>query len=180
MPRIPQKLRKRAIGMFNAGIMMNAVAMYIGYSTRPVRHLRQRFEATGLTEDRPCSGRLCVSKRYQDRYIRNMHLGNRFQTATATAANTNGIHNNRKPAQTVRNRLREGGLGARRPHLRCVFARRHGINRVNWARTHQHLVRQQWNYVLFSDESRFTIHRGDDRVREKEKLFVTSNFPFAS
>ena len=106
-----------------------------------------------------------VSKRDQDRYIRNMHLRNRFQTATASAANTNGIHNNRKPAQTVRNRLREGGLGARRPHLRCVFARRHGINRVNWARTHQRLVRQQWNNVLFSDESRFTIHRGDDRVR---------------
>ena len=55
MPRSPQDLRERAIGMFNAGMTMNAVAMNIGCSTRAIRHLRQRFQATGHTEDRPRS-----------------------------------------------------------------------------------------------------------------------------
>ena len=85
-----------------------------------------------------------VTTRDQDRYcyIRNTHLSNRFQTATAT-----------------------GGISARRPYVVCVLARRHRVNRVHWARTHQRWLRQQWNSVLFSDESRFTIRRGDDRVR---------------
>ena len=47
----------------------------------------------------------------------------------------------------------------------CVLVRRHRVNRINWARTHQHWLRQQWDSVIFSDESRFTIHRGDGRVR---------------
>ena len=113
MPRIPQ--RQHAINMLNAGMTMDAVAMNIGCSTRAIRRLRQRFQTTGHTEDRPRSGRPYVTTRDQDRYIRNTHLRNCFQTATATAANTPGTHNNRISAQTVRNRMRGGGLSARRP-----------------------------------------------------------------
>ena len=55
MPRIPQNFSERAIGMLNAGITMNAFAMNTGCSTRAIRHLKQRFQATGRTEDRPQS-----------------------------------------------------------------------------------------------------------------------------
>ena len=47
MPRIPQDLRERAIGILNADMTMDAVAMNIGCSTRAIRHLMQRFQATG-------------------------------------------------------------------------------------------------------------------------------------
>ena len=165
MPRIPQNLRERVIGMLSAGMTMTALAMNIGCSTRAIRHLRQRFQATGHTEDRPRSGRRRVRTRCQDSYIRNTDLRNRFQTATATAANTNGTHNSRISAQSVHARLRGSGLSARGPFVGCVLARRHRVNRVNWARTNQHWLRQQWDTFLFSDESRFTFHRGDSRVR---------------
>jgi transposase len=52
--------------MFNAGMTMNAVAMNIGCSTRAIRHLRQRFQATGCTEDGSRSGRPYVTTRAQD------------------------------------------------------------------------------------------------------------------
>ena len=123
MPRIPQNLRKRATGMLNAGVTMNAVAMNTGCPTRAVRHLRQRFQETGRTEDRPCSGRPCVTTRGQDRYNRNIHKCNRFQTASATSANTHGTHNNHISAQTVCNRMRKGGISACRPlYVGCVLA----------------------------------------------------------
>ena len=160
MPRIAQNLRERAIGMFNAGMTMNAVVVDIGRSTRAIRHLGQRFQATGHTEDRPRSRRPRVTTHGQDRYIRNTH-----QTSTATAANTHGSQNKRISAQTVRNRLRGGELSARCPHVGCVLPRRHRSHRVKWACRHKRLLRQQWNSCLFSDESRFTIHRGDGRVR---------------
>ena len=138
---------------------MNAIAMNI-------RHLRQCFQAMGRTEDRPRSGLPRVTTRGQDRYIWHTHLCNHFQTATANAANTHAAHNNPIYTHTVRNRLREGRLSARRPYVGCVLVRRHTcVNRVNWSRTHQNWLRQQWNGVLFFYESRFTIHRGDGRVR---------------
>ena len=36
MPRIPQNLREHVIGMLNADMMMNAVAMNIRCSTRAI------------------------------------------------------------------------------------------------------------------------------------------------
>ena len=36
MPGIPQNLHENAIGMLNAGMTMNAVAMNIGCSTRAI------------------------------------------------------------------------------------------------------------------------------------------------
>ena len=145
--------------------MLNAGDMNIGCSTPAIRQLRQRFQATGRTEDRPRSGRPRVTTRGQDCYIRNTHLLNRFQTATATAANTDGTHNNHISAQTVRYCLLKCGLSARRPYVVCVLARRHRVSLINWERTRQRWLRQQWNSVLLSDKSRITIHRGDDRVR---------------
>ena len=67
------------------------------FNTRATRHLRQRFQATGRKEDRPRSGRPRVATLGQDRYIRNTHLRNRFQTSTANTANTLGT----QTAQTV-------------------------------------------------------------------------------
>ena len=54
----------------------------------------------------PRRGRPRVTIRGQHRYIMSTYLRNRVQTATVTAANTPGLHNNRIGAQTVRNRLR--------------------------------------------------------------------------
>ena len=137
MLRIPQNLRVLTIGMLNAGVTMNAVVMNTGCPTHAFRHLRQRFQSTGHTGDRPRSGHPCVTASGSDRYIRKTYLRNRFHTATSTAANTHGTHNNCISAQTVRNRLREGGLSACRPYVGCVLARRHRVNRVNWERKNQ-------------------------------------------
>ena len=92
MLRIPQNLCERAIGMLNTGMTMNAFAMNIGFSTCAIRHLRQSFRGKGHTKDQPRSGRQHGTMRGQDRFILNTHLRNRLQTATATAANTNGTH----------------------------------------------------------------------------------------
>ena len=51
----------------------------------------------------------------------------------------------------------EGGLSARLQYVGCVLARRHRVNCDISARTHQRWLRQQWNSVLFSDESRFRL-----------------------
>ena len=119
MPRIPNNLRKRAIGMFDAGMSTKHVAWHVGCSSRAIRNLRIRFRTKGITNDLPRRGHPRFTTRCQYRYITNTHLCNRFQTATATAANAPGLHNNLISAQTVRNRLRENGLYARRPYVGC-------------------------------------------------------------
>ena len=93
MPRIPNNLRERAIGILDAGISTEHVARHVGCYSRAIRNIRITFRTTGSTNDLPHRGRPRVTTRGQDRDIMNTHLRNRFQTATATAANTHVHHN---------------------------------------------------------------------------------------
>ena len=92
MPRLPNNLSERAIGMLDAGMSTEHVARIVECSSRAIRNLRIRFRTTGSTNDLPRRGRPRVATRGQDRYIMNTHLRNRFQTATATAVNTPEHH----------------------------------------------------------------------------------------
>uniref|UniRef100_A0AAZ3NR99 Tc1-like transposase DDE domain-containing protein n=1 Tax=Oncorhynchus tshawytscha TaxID=74940 RepID=A0AAZ3NR99_ONCTS len=105
--------------------------------------------------DRPRSGRPRITTPAQDRYIRTSHLRDRYRMATTTARVTPGMHNPSMSAQTVRNRLREAVLGTCRPVVRQVLTRHHRQQRSLWAQTHHRWTRQDWQKVLFTDESRF-------------------------
>ena len=106
-----------------------------------------------------------VTTRGQDRYIATSHLRDRRLTARQTARGTVGRHGRRISDQTVRNRLRESGLRARRPYVGLVLTRRHRRLRLDWARRHLRFTRADWGNVLFSDESRFNLRRSDGRTR---------------
>ena len=74
------------------------------------------------------------------------------------------VGHNRISAQTLRNRLREGGLRGRPPYVGFVLTRCRRVNRVNRALRYHLRIRQKC-CVLIPDESRFSIHPSDGRVR---------------
>ena len=90
-------------------------------------------------------------------------LQDRLRPATQTAAATIGLHNQRISAQTVRNRLREAHLHARRPHWGLDLTPVRRRNRLEWANAHIRWRLARWRGVLFTDESRFSLFRADGR-----------------
>jgi hypothetical protein len=111
----------------------------------------------------------------QDRHIRLRHLRDRFTTATSTAAAIPGQR--RISDQTVRNRLREAGIRARRPVKAVVLTRRHHQFRLQWVWTHTVWPQQRWRTVWFSDESRFQLKRSDGRAsvyRRRNERFANN------
>ena len=66
---------------------------------------------------------------------------------------------------TIRNRLRTAGLQARRPYTGPIFTPFHLRQRLEWTRRHVRWNQRRWNYIVFSDESRFTLRFADGRVR---------------
>ena len=106
-----------------------------------------------------------VTTQVQDNGIRTRHLRNRRLPATRTAAVTIGSHNRPINAHTVIRRLQERGIRARRPYVGPVLTRRHRQARLQWCHAHRRWLVRQWNQVLFSDESRFTLEKADGRVR---------------
>ena len=106
-----------------------------------------------------------VTTQVQDNRIRTRHLRNRRLPATRTATVIIGSHNRPISAHTVIRRLRERGIRPRRPYVGPVLAHRHRQARLQWCHANRRWLARQWNQVLFSDESRFTLEKADGRLR---------------
>ncbi|KAK7090632.1 hypothetical protein V1264_010402 [Littorina saxatilis] len=164
MARLSREDRQIALGRLQAGQSQSAIARHFHVSQSTISRLWVRFQATGSVADLPRAGRPRATTAAQDRCIRLRHLRNRFLSASSSVQALPGPH--RLSDQTVRNRLHEAGLRARRPHRGAVLTRRHRQNRVQWGNQHlRWTVRNHWRHVWFSDESYFLLQRHDGRRR---------------
>ncbi|GFT24915.1 transposable element Tcb1 transposase [Trichonephila clavipes] len=88
-------------------------------------------------------------------------------------------------AQTVRNRLHGVGLYAHRPMVCVRQTSSHRRDRRERATEHVNWRRNEWSNVLFSDESRFSVHPDNrrifiwrDRVSSNNPAFVHESVRF--
>ncbi|MGH0146783.1 UNVERIFIED_CONTAM: hypothetical protein FKN15_009055 [Acipenser sinensis] len=107
MSRLTEAQRNNAIGHLEAGGSQSAVARRLNFFRE------HRYQQRRTTPNRPRSGRPHVMTAAQDRFIHLYLSSDRFTTATSTTSAVPGMH--RISIQTVRNRLREAGIRARRP-----------------------------------------------------------------
>ena len=147
--------------MLAAGKKINKIAAYFNVHRHTIGRVASRHRTTASVKDRVRSGRPRVTTPAQDRYILNTHLRNRFLPANDTARNIPGLRV--ISSQTVRNRLHQFGLWARRAAIRLVLSPHNRHVRLLWAREHVRWTRHQWNGVLFTDESRFCLQGSDGR-----------------
>ena len=68
-------------------------------------------------------------------------------------------------SDTVRRRLREYGIRARRAHRGPILTVRHRRARLDWAHRHLRLGHRYCNSVIFSDETRINLRQADWRIR---------------
>ncbi|KAK7091283.1 hypothetical protein V1264_008987 [Littorina saxatilis] len=183
-PRLHLNLvdRGRVLAWVQEGIRLREIAARLGCSHSIIVRLRQRFLATGSVETRPRSGRPRSTTQRQYRYITRQALQTRTTTASTirrrlgVATNTASTIRRRLGVatntdineQTVRSRLHDQTLHARRQLGRILLTPRHMMARLAWSTRHLRWNRQQWAQVLFSDESRFSLEH-DPWMREGVK-----------
>ncbi|GFY03639.1 transposable element Tcb2 transposase [Trichonephila clavipes] len=148
----------RVVGRLEVGQTQAEVAQAIGVSQSVISRIWNRFLETESAGRRPGQGRRRAATPNEDRYLvliariyRNMNatlLLRHLRLATGTTVST----------QTVRNRLHSVGLYVRRPMVCAKLTSTHRCDRREWATEHVNWRRNEWSNVLFSDESRFSVH----------------------
>ncbi|GFT99251.1 probable RNA-directed DNA polymerase from transposon X-element [Trichonephila clavipes] len=125
---------------------------------RVVGRIWNRFLETGSAGRRPGQDRRRATTSNEDRCLvltarrhRNknaIHLQRHLRSATGTTIST----------QTVRDWTHGVGLYARRSMVCIILTSRLHRDRREWATEHVNWRRNEWSNVLFSNESRFSVH----------------------
>ena len=128
----------------------------------------------GKHKNKDRSGRPKLSNPRQDRALVLRSLRDRWLTAPVLknvwAAETGVVAS----TSTVKRRLADAGLNGRIARRKPLLQPRHKIARLQWAREHKDWTMEQWNSVVWSDESKFNIFQSDGRTyvrRRKSEEF---------
>ena len=145
--------------------MVKEVAQHFHVSESAISRLRTKYRQTGTIKDRPRPGRPRKTTRREDNFIVMSSRRNRFLSSTRIAGLVRNATGTRICPKTVRNRLRAARLRGRRPYVGVPLTPDHRRLRLNWTRAHHRWTRQQWNQVVFTDESRFNLKFADGILR---------------
>jgi transposase len=154
----------RAVQMIENGCTQREVATVLDVSFSVVARLWSRYQETEFTK-RPGQGRHRITTPRHDRYQRMLALRNRQCTATGIEIDFRRAMGVRMSTQTVRNRLHEDRLDARRPARTPILTVAHQRARLEFALEHVTWQLRHWRYVIFTDESRYHVSICDRLVR---------------
>ncbi|GFW56835.1 HTH_Tnp_Tc3_2 domain-containing protein [Trichonephila clavipes] len=162
--RLPNSFRWWAIGWMEMGLSQADVARRLNVSRSVFQRLWDQYQSEDSVSRRPVPGRPRATTPAEDRFLALSARRRRTTTVPQLFADHFQASGRRISATTVRNRLHNAGLYARRPVVCVPLNGRQRKNRLCWAREHVSWTQQQWASVLFTDESRFTMESDSGRL----------------
>ncbi|GFV39009.1 transposable element Tcb1 transposase [Trichonephila clavipes] len=121
---------------------------------------------TALGTKRRVGGRgrsQCITSR-QDRQIVRMAVKDRSVTLRTVAQHIESVTHHSVSARTIRRRLQQSGLSARRPFLGLPLPQNHRRLHRQWC-DERRMWETELNEVVFTDESRTCLQHHDGRIR---------------
>lgn len=151
------------IALFEEDVSKREIARRLGISEGTVRYNLKKQEETGSMTNAKRDGRPKVMTPRDERHLVKRCRNSPFKPAThlrqdmvAATGNTVGI-------STVRKVLANNDLSAYRARSVPLLQPRHIEARKNFGRCHNDWAEEDWEQVLWSDESRFCFFRSDGK-----------------
>jgi hypothetical protein len=157
--------RGEIVGLWKAGWSMRKIAQQVGCGVGTVCRNIQKKRKLGTTKDLPRSGRPRATTESQDKYIRVTTLMNRFRPSHEIAQTVFKRKSKRAVcAQTVRNRQVEAGLHGRIARNKPKLTKKQRQARLKWAKRYQTWKAEDFEKILWSDESPFNLFIKNGKV----------------
>lgn len=164
MPLSPEQAAQ-AVALVEDGRSMRYVAEVLSTTPSTISRTVQRYRETGSFARRPGTGPRRATSERDDRFLQLQVLRDRHTTAIEARNRLHQVRGVNVSERTVRRRLEEANLQSRRPATGPELTREHRTARLRFAREHHDWTEQQWERVLFTDESRFGVRSPDGRER---------------
>ena len=163
------------VALRRAGWKQRAIAGQYRITQGEVSKILKRFRQRGVPTPVPRPGRPRLTTRRDDRQLRRLVLNGRTKSANVLRAEWQELTHVRVSRRLVNNRLVKAGFRAKRPLRKPKRTINHRQRRLQWARQHQNIQLGHWQHVIFSDESRFLLHRHDGRIRVRRQVHEAYN-----
>ena len=163
-PRISLENRGKVLALSEEGYSQREIARRVGCCQRSVSDILKKQHLTGSVKDRKIPGRKRKTTIKEDRLIVRKSKADRFKTAPEIKAQMDIQHGVSISSSTTRRRLRKARLNGYKARQKPRLTARHKKARLEFARLHINWTARQWSHIIFSDESRFLIHRSDGRL----------------
>lgn len=170
--------RGRIVGLREAGLSFREIATRTNRSLNTVVRCCQAWFQEGRTRRARGTGRRSRTTDREDRRLRILALRDRFTSTRAIADQWFAEHGRPIGMRTVYRRIRSFGMLSCRPHLVLPLTPEHRRNRLQWCRERLQW-NQEWNTVVFSDESRFCLGMHDGRARVRRRRGERRNPQFS-
>ena len=167
MPQnLPEHLLQRIVRLSTDGNSQREAARMLGVSQGYISKILRRNRETGRPHQRKRGGSMKISKPREDRQLPRMLRTNRFISVPRLRMQMIRRFGRR---MSIRRRLLAARYWSRRP-ARCPrLTLEHRRRCHEWGRRHRVLGLRQWRHCIFSDESRFSLHHSDGRVRVRRR-----------
>ncbi|GFV48627.1 transposable element Tcb2 transposase [Trichonephila clavipes] len=156
--RLPNSLRWRAVGWMEMGLSQADAARRLNVSRSVVQRLWDQYHFEDSVSRRPVPGRPRATTPAEDRFLALSARRRRTTTVPQLVADHFQASGRRISATTVRNRLHNAGLYARRPVVCVPLNGRQRRNRLCWARENMFLGRSN-NGLLALDTINPTLFK---------------------
>ena len=163
-PRISLEDKGKVLALSEEGYTQREIAARAGCTQSSVSEILKKKRLTGSVKDAKIPGRKRKTSTREDRVVVRKSKSNRFKMAPQIKAEMQIEHGVNISVSTTRRRLREAGLKDCKPRKKPRLTARHKKCRLQFAQAHKDWTPEQWSRVIFSDESRFLLHRSDGRV----------------
>ncbi|GFX03891.1 transposable element Tcb1 transposase [Trichonephila clavipes] len=100
----------------------------------------------------------------EDRQVVHTTVADRSVTSLTVAQHIESVTHHSVTARTIRRRLQQSSLSARRPLLGLPFTQSHRRLHCQWG-DEKRMWAAEWNEVVFTDESRIYLQHHDGRIR---------------
>ena len=156
--------RGRIVAYRDCGLSFREIGDRVGRNQATVMRICNRWMQEGTTDRRDLlSPPRCTTTR-DDRHIVHMAVMDRSATSRTISQQIRSVAQQSVSVHTIRRRLQQSGMSARRPLLRLPLSQNHRRLRRQWC-DERRTWRTEWNDIVFTDESRFCLQRHDGRIR---------------